>query len=46
MEWAAEQPTSAHSKGYSEGVMSVVEVTYEELLTDEEAAELKEKAKE
>lgn len=47
-EWTQEQPAAAHSKGFSEGVISVVEAEYEELLTDDELQALKdaEKAKE
>ena len=45
-EWAQEQPQASYSKGFAEGLMSVVEREYEDLLTDEELAALKEKAKE
>lgn len=37
-----EQPAAAHSKGFSEGVISVVEADYEELLTEDELQALKE----
>ena len=45
-EWAQEQPQASYSKGFAEGLMSVVERDYEDLLTDEELAALKEKSKE
>ena len=45
-QWAAEQPQASYSKGYCEGLMSVVERAYEDLLTDEELEALKEKSKE
>ena len=48
-EWTQEQPAAAHNKGFCEGVISVVEADYEELLTEDELTALKEaeeKAKE
>ncbi len=44
-----EQPAASHSKGFFEGVISVVEADYEELLTEDEVKAMKEaedKAKE
>ncbi len=41
-QWAEEQPQASLAKGFCEGLMAVVEIDYEDLLTDEEAQAIKE----